>query len=253
MSIFKKNYSVKIDFSHVRAAGFLLASILMVFTGFTSCVSGPKSNGGFNGDQISFETNEEGELIINNASGCDLVILAGNTGVFPKDKVLGGIRAGSTRAFGCPQAAKSNAGAFFLNALKFEDYKNKGIVSPADVVFSKLVLPDCSEITITEHAGGKEYFFVDNTSNCLLQLHINSPNGELLTSIMPFSSGKKIYFEPAPRGLVLFCSYIAWDGKDLGNLKTYQDGNPIIIRYGADTVYQFTQPKTLENMGFHVN
>jgi len=245
MLIFKKNYSVKIDFSLVRAAGFLFASILMIFTGFTSCVSVPKSNGGSNGNQISFETSENGALVISNESGLDLVILAGNVGISSEDKVLGGIRAGATRAFDCSDVPKFNEGTFFLNAVKLEDYKNRKI-HLGDVVFSSLVQQNYPKITISKHTGSNEFFVVSNyTTHYVVQLRIDSPEGEVLTSISPLSDNLKVYFVPSDTGRSrrVFYSYITFDGKIHSSGDYFFAVDPVHGEYIPHIIHE---PKRLE-------
>lgn len=247
MSNFNNNYSLekKKFLSCARAAKIWFAVLLVLVMGFTGCVSGPKADGGSGRKQISFETSGNGTLVISNESGFDLVIFAGDVhdGV-----VLGGIRTTSKRAFDCSRVLKHDAGVFLCRAVKFIDYFDKdGKVTGDDVVFSALVFSTPSEVTITNHVGGDGFFYVENKSSCLLQLHMGSPYGEVLTSIPPQSFGK-VYFVPNYRGQAIFCSYIAWDGKDENNLKMYQDMNGFRVDGGEDAVYMFSQPKALGNM-----
>jgi|GEM_PF-2483479 lipoprotein len=222
-----------------NAIGFVVLSVMLF-----GCASVPNRNVVGN-EQISFETSEKGELVICNKSGLDLVILAGNTGISSEDKVLGGILADSTRVFDCSEVPKFNEGTFFLNAVKLEDYKTRKIHF-GDVVFSSLVLPDYSKITISKHTGSNEFFVVSNyTPQYVVQLRIDSPEGEVLTSIMPLSTNARVYFVPSNigRSRRIFYSYITFDGK-IYSSRDYSFA--VEPTYGEYTLHIIEEPKKLE-------
>lgn len=222
------------------AIGLVLVLSVMLF----GCTSVP-NRGYSSSEQISFETNENGALVICNESDLDLVILAGIQGISSEDKVLGGIRAGSTRAFDCSEVPKFNEGTFFLDAVKLEDYKTRKIHF-GDVVFSSLVLQDYPKITISKHTGSNEFFVVSNyTTHYVVQLHIDSPEGEVLTSIRPLSDNLHVSFVPSDTGRSrrVFYSYITFDGKIHSSGDYSFAVDPV---HGEHIPHMINEPKRLE-------
>ena len=108
---------------------------------------------------------------------------------------MGGIRAGQSRNFDLSTLSlPGRNGSFLIRAASIEQYNRRNArVTEDDVVYTGLVVYNLNDPTdrwnINVFAGiadvGEEYIWVQNTSNFVLELRVDTPNGEKLATLAP--------------------------------------------------------------------
>lgn len=157
---------------------------------------------------VSFKS-EPGSLTINNETNDDLVIFVGKV---EKSAVLGGISKNSTRTFNLKNVdGIAESGSLLIRAATYELYRGKARVTDEDVVFTGLVVynlkdpSDRSNLSIFKGVDTQQQtcIYVSNESeNFVLELRMGNPSqGEVLATLAPLTTNKRIYLSPRDDGL----------------------------------------------------
>lgn len=157
---------------------------------------------------VSFKS-EPGSLTINNETSDDLVIFVGRV---EKSAVLGGISKNSKRTFNLNNIdGISDSGSLLIRAATYELYRGKARITDEDVVFTGLVVynlkdaSDRSSISIYKGVDTQQQscIYVSNESeNFVLELRMGNPSqGEVLATLAPLTTNKRIYLAPRDDGL----------------------------------------------------
>jgi len=157
---------------------------------------------------VSFKS-EQGSLTINNETSDDLVIFVGRV---EKSAVLGGISKNSKRTFNLNNVdGISDSGSLLIRAATYELYKGKARITDEDVVYTGLVVynlkdpSDRSSISIYKGVDTQQQscIYVSNESeNFVLELRMGNPSqGEVLATLAPLTTNKRIYLAPRDDGL----------------------------------------------------
>jgi hypothetical protein len=157
----------------------------------------------------AFKSDKNGILKINNFTRFDVAIFVGRV---ERKNLIGAIKAGSGRDFdisklpGIPQK-----GAFLFRAAAYQTLDKKGLtgLTEEDVVYTGLVAYDLSrpdrkiEKDIWAHVDDAQetFIYVSNLSKYVLELRIDSPDGEKVGVLSPGQRNKKLWVKPQEDGL----------------------------------------------------
>jgi len=189
-----------------------------VFALFASCTSMPDVKGNESLAQskagLSFDTVDDGLLEVVNASDEDLVFFAGS---IMQRHVLGGIRAGQTRKFDYSPFLRNKKGIFICRAVRLSDYNMKTRLNMGDEIYSHIVVygdENKTSFKVPKIIGGDGMIYLSNNSEAFVcEVLLNSPTGEVLATLLPFSMNKRIdvQFDNMGRGHVLFVRFVYYD------------------------------------------
>jgi hypothetical protein len=159
-------------------------------------------------DADLFAEGGRGSLTINNQASFDVIIFAGKVA---NDNVLGGIQARKSRTFDISALSlPAKNGSFLIRAASYTTYSGKSRrITEADVLYTGLVVYDLNDprdaTNINIYAGinqeQSEYIYVSNTSKFVLELRVDSPNGERLATLAPMQENKRVFLTPLPQGM----------------------------------------------------
>lgn len=172
----------------------IIITSVLIFA--NSCASSPK---------LSYNNQPSGELKITNETNFDLVIFAGK---ISRGNVLGGIRSHSTRSFNFRQFVNGETGVFLARAVKAENYEKKGsAVFENDVVFAKLVLfgNEKPSFRISRIVGEKERILVTTDAPYPVELRLNSPMEDAVTTLPPLVCNYPVCIQPDEDGTGYDC------------------------------------------------
>jgi len=195
----------------------LAAIIAMLVIG---CAGGPEK-----GDQsstarqaaqadVNWNNDPNGYLLLNNNIREPLILFAGSVN---NNNILGGIRAESTRRINYFNAVQENSGSFLLRAVKESVYRTKGSqISTDDVIYAQIVTfdknnPRVTQLSIDVRLGGQAYVVIENHTRMALEVVLDSPNAETLTTLAPMEMNKKVYLEPSSEGYVFYPIFKYYD------------------------------------------
>jgi hypothetical protein len=206
----------------VMKTTILLAAITALMT--IGCAGGPKPVA-VKADDI-FANEENGILFVQNETGVDMVLLAGNV---TRGIVLGGIRAKSSRNFDISKIENiPEEGAFIVSGVSEKIYlQRKGFISGDDVLYSGIVVFNLKNtkkiqkiIPDLMNVDTSTCIYVSNNSKAVCELRLNSPNGVAIAAIRPFEQNKKIWIEPSITGIpyMLFQNFIGYVNRDIINI-----------------------------------
>ena len=154
-----------------------------------------------------FREGGTGTLTITNQASFDIIIFAGN--IDPRN-ILGGIRAGRERTFDLRNSINLRGnGSFMIRAASFETYGQVNRITEEHILYSALVVYDLDQPTDKTHlniyAGidkdRDEWIYVSNSSRFVLELRLDTPNGEKLATLAPWHEGKQLFLTPLPNGM----------------------------------------------------
>lgn len=194
----------------MKKMSLAVACILAVAMIFVSCAS-TKSAGQsavLKSKDVSFKS-EQGSLTVSNETSSDLVIFVGRV---EKSAVLGGISKNSSRTFDLSKISGiSDSGSLLIRAATYELYKGKARITEEDVIYTGLVVynlkdpTDKSNISIFRGVDTQQQtcIYVSNESeNFVLELRMDNPSqGEVLATLAPLTTNKRIYLAPRDDGL----------------------------------------------------
>ena len=157
---------------------------------------------------VSFN-NETGSLTISNETSQDVVIFVGKV---EKDTVLGGIYANKSRTFDLSKISGiPDSGSMLIRVATFETYRGKIRITEEDVIYTGLVVYNLKEpqekINISIYKGvdtaQQTCIYVSNESAYfVLELRMGNPaQGEVIATLPPLATNKRIYLTPRDDGL----------------------------------------------------
>ncbi len=191
--------------------------VFCVFALFASCTSMPDVKGNESLAQskagLSFDTVEDGLLEVMNASDEDLVFFAGS---IMHGYVLGGIRAGQTRKFDYFPFLRNKKGIFICRAVRLSDYNMKTRLHMNDEIYSHIVVygdENKTSFKVPKIIGGDGMIYLSNNSEAFVcEVLLNSPTGEVLTTLPQLSGDKRIAVKFSERGgYMLFVRFVYYD------------------------------------------
>jgi hypothetical protein len=237
------------------------AAALIVALTVLGCGSAPKATGTAPGVQNDFESDPNGTLSISNGTSVDMAVFAG---AIAHGNYIGSIKAGSSRAFDLKKIPNlPPKSAFLVRAVSYKSFTAKGKtgVSEDDVLYTGLVAYDLTDpasktsINIPEVVDTTQTYFVylTNSSRYIIELRLDSPTGETITTLAPGERNKKIWLSPTDgRPYTFFPAYIKADMAG-GVIKVSpQDlrGTRAIPGNGfPSTLLNFDEPYTTEEKG----
>lgn len=152
---------------------------------------------------------EQGSLTINNETSSDLVIFVGKV---EKGSILGGIAKNGSRSFDLSKLPGiADTGSLLIRAANYETYSGKARITEEDVVYTGLVVynlkdpADRSSLSIFRGIDTQQQtcIYVSNESeNFVLELRQGNPSqGEVIATLAPLTTNKRIYLAPRDDGL----------------------------------------------------
>lgn len=188
----------------------LAALTVACMTGCEGSVSGEIELGGGNdngtgsgntpdtADGIDYTNQQNGTLTIRNNTEKDMVLFEGETPT--KDTILGGVRAGSSRAFDVSRKDDFAVGGWMIiKGMAASEYAtNKESLTKAKVEYSTMATYHAGEYyeaTINAAYTGDYYIKVSNNGKIGIELHKDSFNGEKIAYLSPYKSNQYIYFD----------------------------------------------------------
>ena len=160
--------------------------------------------------EVNFKSAANGRLTIENQTNDDVVVFIGRV---EKAALLGGIKANSNTVFDLktvPHIPKS--GSALIRVATFETYKKRARVTEDDVIYTGLVVynldddTDRSTVSIFKGVDTQQQtcIYVSNESeNFVLELRKDNPSqGEVIATLAPLTTNKKIYLAPREGGLM---------------------------------------------------
>jgi hypothetical protein len=171
------------------------------------------------GDASLFAEGGRGSLTINNQAGFDVIIFAGKVA---NNHVLGGIRAGKSRTFDLSALPLPDSGGFLVHAIDYGKVARKGLsgISEEDLIYTGFAAynkndtaPFVVEIPKIIDESQTTCIVVSNSSNLVLQLRLDSPDGKIVAALAPLAQLKRIWIKPNADGLphLFFPSYVYMD------------------------------------------
>nr|MDE6705898.1 hypothetical protein [Treponemataceae bacterium] len=149
-------------------------------------------------DGIDYTNQPNGTLTIRNNTEKDMVLFEGETPT--KDTILGGVRAGSSRAFDV--SGKNDfvvGGWMIIKGMAASEYAaNKESLTKAKVEYSAMATYHAGEYyeaTINAAYTGDYCIKVSNNGKIGIELHKDSFNGEKIAYLPPYRSNQPIYFD----------------------------------------------------------
>ncbi|MDR2102496.1 MAG: hypothetical protein LBP42_00155 [Treponema sp.] len=167
-----------------------------------------------------------GTLTIDNRMDMPLVLFAGS---IANENMIGGIRANDTRNFEIFDDVPSGSshGFFLLRAVRESDYTAKGSkLEEDDIRYAALITFDSNsprpvKRIIQRDLGGEAQILVNNDSDLVLELRINSRDGQAITTLSPWERDKVVYLDPNSRGYTFFPVWQFYD-KSSGGIRSIQ-------------------------------
>lgn len=196
---------------------------------------------------ISFANEATGTLTVQNDVKEPLVLFAGS---IANNHVIGGIKALDTRTFEIfdDLPSEKSRGTFLLRAVKESVYRSKGTaLDKDDVIFGRVITYDSNDrnkqtnITIQSRNGGDGIVYFENDSNLVLELRLDSPEGETIAVLSPFQRKTQIHLEPNPYGYTYFPVWRYYDKKNdtigtisVTDLSQGESASPVVPGSGRD-------------------
>lgn len=193
--------------------------VVLILTVGTSL--GAESRASSKTKKLSFES-EEGSLLITNYTSYDVVVFAGRV---EKKLILGGVRSGEERSFNLSKLPKiPKSGELLVRIVPTSTYYEKKRITEDDVVYTRLVAYNLDDkkvesvIDIPENIDMEQRFcaYLTNPSDAfLLEVREMSPNGDVIATLPPMQSDKRIFLLPKDdyRPYILFPSFVCRDPK----------------------------------------
>ena len=190
----------------IRQIVILLATVFLLLT--TAC-STPPGTTRLTITEADFQSDRNGLLQINNYASFDVAVFAGRV---ERGNFIGAIRAGGTRDFDISKLSnRPEKGAFLFRVASVQTVNRKGKVSitEEDVVFTGLVAYDLSrpdrkivkDIFARIDDQQETFIYVSNVTKYVVELRLDSPDGEKVGVLSPGQRNKKLWIKPQPDGL----------------------------------------------------
>lgn len=169
---------------------------------------------------LFIDGDKNGSLTINNQASFDIVIFAGKVN---GGNIMGGIKAGGNRTFDLSKLnLPGKSGSFLIRAVAARTYDRNNLrVQESDVLYAGLVVYNLNDpkdkTNINIYPGitqePKEFIYVSNTSNFVLELRLETPTGDKIATLGPLEEFKKIYLTPKADGIpyTFYSTYVYVD------------------------------------------
>ena len=210
---------------------------------------------------INYDSESGGNLVISNYSGEDLVFFAGKVS---RNNILGGVKAaGQNRAFDIKKSLQgliNGKGVFMIYGVKAKVYRelleSGKTVEQNDVVFAHTVCFDFSDQgfkqyinvdSVSGKGGAKEFIKLENKTPYPVELRLNSPDGEKITTLRPQETGRRFYLPPDPdnEGYQIWPTYLIYNAKT-GEMSSVQgslnDTRTVLPTIEGQSVEEFKIP-----------
>jgi len=187
-------------------------------------------------------------LVLNNNINEALILFAG---AINNKYILGGIRPMSTRKINFHNVVSENAGTFLLRAVKESVYRAKGSgINSDDVVYAHIVTydkknPRTVQLNIDRRLSGQTYVVIENHTKMALEVVLNSPDAETLTTLAPGEMNKKIYLEPERDGYVFYPIFKYYD-KTAGVIQTVETDRVTARRLNPENPAETGRTQTIK-------
>jgi hypothetical protein len=155
-----------------------------------------------------FQSDKNGILKINNYASFDVAIFAGRV---ERGNFIGAIKARGSRDFDIAKIPDiPRQGAFLFRATSYQQVTKKGKVgiTEENVVYAGLVAYDLDkprrlerDIFANVDEAEETFIYVSNITKYVLELRVNSPDGEKVGVLSPGQRNKKLWMKPHPDGL----------------------------------------------------
>jgi hypothetical protein len=187
--------------------GLIIAlAVVMVLAG---CFSAPAGTTVLDINPDDFQTDKNGILKITNFASFDVAVFAGKV---ERGNFMGAIKARGSRDFDLSKISDiPRKGAFLFRATSYQQLSKKGKVgiTEEDVVYTGLVAYDLdrpdrkSEQNIFANVddAGETFIYVSNITKYVLELRIDSADGETVGVLSPGQRNKKLWIKPQADGL----------------------------------------------------
>ena len=171
--------------------------------------------------EVSF-TSEDGTLSIQNNTNKDVVVFVGKV---EKSTMIGGIKAGKTRKFDLAKISGiPNNGSLLVRVATIETYKKKARITEDDVIYTGLVVYDLNDprdithLTIYDGIDTAQkhcLYLTNNSEHFVLEVRSEVPNGEVIATLGPMQSDKRVFLNPKDtgKGYKLFPVFVYVDPK----------------------------------------
>jgi len=182
--------------------------------------------------EADFQSDRNGILTINNFTAFDVAIFAGKV---ERGNFIGAIKAKSSRAFDISRIPNiPEKGAFLFRATSYQTLNSKGKVgiTEEDVVYTGLVAYDLSrpdrkiDRTIFSNVDDQQdtFIYVSNVTKYVVELRVDSADGEKVGVLSPGQRNKKLWIKPHPDGLSyrFFPTYI-YINPNTGEMDAFTD------------------------------
>jgi len=212
-----------------------LTLILLAMVLFAVFVMGCRNTPGTTTMKINesdFQSDRNGILRINNYASFDVAIFAGKV---ERGNFIGAIKARGSREFDISKLPNiPNKGAFLFRATSYQTLNRKGKVgiTEEDVVYTGLVAYDLSrpdrkiEKDIFAHVDDQQetFIYVSNITRYVIELRLDSPDGEKVGVLSPGQRNKKLWIKRQPDGLPyrFFPTYI-YVNPNTGEMDAFTD------------------------------
>jgi hypothetical protein len=183
-------------------------------------------------NEADFQSDRNGLLKINNFTSFDVAVFAGK---IERGNFIGAIKAKGSRDFDISKLSNiPQKGAFLFRVTSYQTLNKKGKVgiTEEDVVYTGLVAYDLSrpdrkiERNIFAHVDEKQetFIYVSNVTKYVLELRLDSPDGEKVGVLSPGQRNKKLWIEQQPDGLPyrFFPTYI-YVNPNTGEMDAFTD------------------------------
>ncbi len=160
--------------------------------------------------EVNFKGDPNGRLTIANQTSEDVVIFVGRV---EKSAVLGGVKANGNTVFDLKKVpGLPKSGSILVRVATYENYRGKARVTEDDVIYTGLVVynldDDTDRSTLSVFKGvdtqQQTCIYVSNESeNFVLELRQDNPSqGEVIATLAPLTTNKRIYLAPREGGLM---------------------------------------------------
>ncbi|MGP1521268.1 MAG: hypothetical protein ACTTIZ_07190 [Treponema sp.] len=168
--------------------------LLILTTILISCATIPNETSEKSSDKVDvfLKSGEKGLLEVVNTSDEDLVFFAGE---IQNGNVLGGVRKSQIRKLDYSPFITNKQGVFLCRAVRFNDYKIKRRLGSEDVFYSHIVMygdDKLTSITVPKEIGGDGGVVISNESAYVCEVLLDSPQGNVLITLLPHSFNKFI-------------------------------------------------------------
>jgi hypothetical protein len=192
-----------------KAFLFGLTAVIAVVMTLAGCGSTPpEGTTELQLNAADFQSDKNGILKINNYASFDVAIFAGKV---ERGNFLGAIKARGSRDFDIAKIPGiPSQGAFLFRATSYQQLTKKGKVgiTEENVVYAGLVAYDLDkprklerDIFANVDDAEETFVYVSNLTKYILELRVDSPDGEKVGILSPGQRNKKLWIKPHPDGL----------------------------------------------------